>query len=188
MKYLALDIGNVCIKIDHVGCYSKVGFCGMPPQEVMQLSREYECGRLTEDEFWTQFQQFAPDKTKTRQDLEQDFDSILVEPMPGMEELIASLPARGIQPVFFSDVSARHMKLVRRMFQASRVVPDGIYSFETGAMKPEEPMFEAFEKRFGVPVLDVDDREILIAAARKRGWNAVVFSGASDLEQALQNV
>ena len=90
--------------------------------------------------------------------------------------------------MFFSDVSARHMKLVRRMFHASELVPDGIYSFETGAMKPEEPMFAAFEKRFGVPVLYVDDREILIDAAKKRGWNAVVFTGAADLKKALQNV
>ena len=187
MKYIALDIGNVCIRIDHVGCYTKVGFDGMPPEEVMALSREYECGRLTEDAFWTQFQAFAPDKTKAREDLERDFDSILTGTVPGMEELISTLPLFGIQPVFFSDVSARHMKLVRRMFRASALVPDGIYSFEVGAMKPDAAMFEAFEKRFGVPALYVDDREILIEAARKRGWNALVFSGADDLARALQN-
>lgn len=187
MKYIALDIGNVCIKIDHVGCYSKVGFSGMPPEEVMQLSREYECGRLTEDEFWTAFQSFAPDRSKSRKDLENDFDSILTGVMPGMEELISTLPLFGIQPVFFSDVSARHMRLVRKMFKASAMVPDGIYSFEVGAMKPEEAMFSAFEKRFGVPALYVDDREVLINAAKKRGWNAVVFTGAEDLTRSLQN-
>jgi nucleoside-diphosphate-sugar epimerase len=74
MKYIALDIGNVCIQIDHNGCYSKAGFTGTPPQEVMFLAREYECGRLTEDEFWTAFQQYAPDKTKSRQELEKNFD------------------------------------------------------------------------------------------------------------------
>ena len=47
--------------------------------------------------------------------------------------------------------------------------------------------FEAFEKRFGVPALYVDDREVLIDAARKRGWNAIVFSGAGTLAKALQN-
>jgi putative hydrolase of the HAD superfamily len=187
MKYIALDIGNVCIQIDHVSCYSKVGFDGMPPQEVMLLAQDYECGRLTEDEFWTRFQQYAPDKSKSRQDLEKDFDSILVEPVEGMEELISSLPLFGIQPVFFSDVSARHMKLVRRMFRASAMVPHGIYSFEVGAMKPADAMFEAFEKRFGVPALYVDDRAVLIEAAKKRGWNAIVFTDAKALARALQN-
>ena len=115
------------------------------------------------------------------------FDSILVQPIEGMEELISTLPLFNIQPVFFSDISARHLKLVRRMFRASAMVPDGIYSFEVGAMKPEEPMFEAFEKRFGKPALYVDDREVLINAAKERGWNAVVFSGAKDLARALQN-
>ena len=159
----------------------------MPPQEVMFLAREYECGRLTEDEFWTRFKQYAPNQNKTRQDLEKDFDSILVEPMPGMEMLISALPLVGIQPVFFSDISERHLRLVRKMFRASAMVPEGIYSFEVGAMKPEEPMFEAFEKRFGVPALYVDDREVLIEAALKRGWNAVVFSDAKALQKALQN-
>ena len=187
MKYIALDIGNVCIKIDHIGCYAKVGFAAAPPPEVLFLSREFECGRLTEDAFWTAFQKFVPDRSKTRADLENDFDAILVGAVPGMEELVSSLPERGIQPVFFSDVSARHMKLVRNMFKASSAVPEGVYSYEVGAMKPEEPMFAAFEKRFGVPALYVDDRAPLIDAARKRGWNAVVFTGAEDLEKALQN-
>ena len=187
MKYIALDIGNVCIEIDHVGCYSKAGFNGMPPQEVMFLAREYECGRLTEDEFWTQFQQYATNKTKSRRDLEHDFDSILVQPVEGMEELISTLPLFNIQPVFFSDISDRHLKLVRRMFRASAMVPNGIYSFEVGAMKPENAMFEAFEKRFGVPALYVDDREILIEAAKQRGWNAIVFTGAKALARAIQN-
>lgn len=187
MKYIALDIGNVCIKIDHNGCYSKAGFTGMPPQEVMFLAREYECGRLTEDGFWTRFQQYAPDKTKSRQELEKDFDSILVQPVEGMEDLISMLPLFNIQPVFFSDISARHLKLVRRMFRASAMVPDGIYSFEVGAMKPEDAMFEAFEKRFGVPALYVDDRKELIEAARKRGWNAIVFTNSEALSAAIQN-
>ena len=187
MKYIALDIGNVCIRIDHAGCYSKVGFDSVPPQEVMLLARDYECGKLSEDEFWTRFQQYAPDKSKSRKDLEKDFDSILVRPTEGMEELISTLPLFGIQPVFFSDISARHLALVRKMFRASAMVPNGIYSFEVGAMKPEDAMFEAFEQRFGVPALYVDDREVLIDAARKRGWNAIVFSGAETLAKALQN-
>ena len=187
MKYIALDIGNVCIKIDHIGCYARVGFTAAPPPEVLFLSREFECGRLTEDEFWTGFQKFVPDRSKTRADLERDFDAILVGPVPGMEELVSALPGRGIRPVFFSDVSARHMKLVRQMFKAASSVPEGVYSYEVGAMKPEDPMFETFERRFGVPALYVDDRAPLIEAARRRGWNAVVFSGAADLEKALQN-
>jgi hypothetical protein len=187
MKYIALDIGNVCIQIDHNGCYSKAGFTGTPPQEVMFLAREYECGRLTEDEFWTAFQQYAPDKTKSRQELEKNFDSILVQPVEGMEDLISMPPLFNIQPVLFSDISARHLKLVRRMFRASAMVPNGIYSFEVGAMKPEEAMFEAFEKRFGVPALYVDDRKELIEAARQRGWNAIVFTNAEALSAAIQN-
>ena len=187
MKYLALDIGNVCIKIDPVRCYGKLGFQEVP-REVVPLVMALECGKISEDEFWQGFVDLFPQHRKSRAELEAAFDSILIGPVPGMEELISSLPARGIQPVFFSDVSARHMKLVRKIFKAADAVPEGIYSFETGSWKPGEAMFSAFEQRFGKPVLYVDDRKELIASAAERNWNALVFTGAEDLEKALQKL
>ena len=104
---------------------------------------------------------------------------------PRLNELVFSLPARGIQPVFFSDTSALHLAEVRRKFPAAAVVPEGIYSFEVGARKPARAMFEAFESRFGRPVLYVDDRPELIEGAAKFGWNALRFTGAEALERAL---
>ena len=56
-----------------------------------------------------------------------------------------------------------------------------MFSFVSGAQKPDEIMFTAFEERFGIPALYVDDRMELISAARTRGWNAHPFTTASDL-------
>ena len=102
-----------------------------------------------------------------------------------MNELVASLPERGIQPVFFSDTSTVHLEEVRRRFPAAAVIPEGVYSFDCGARKKDDPMFARFEARFGRPFLYVDDNPQLIARARARGWRAAVFAGAAALETAL---
>ena len=60
-----------------------------------------------------------------------------------------------------------------------------MYSFVSGAQKPAPEMFAAFEEKFGIPDLYTDDRAELIDAALKRNWNAVRFTSAENLKQAL---
>lgn len=182
-KILALDIGQVCISIHPERCFARLGFrsAAEVPLELLRLSvDEFECGRLSDAEFLAAARKLTG---TTLSDAE--LAAIIGGPLPGMNELVFSLPARGIQPVFFSDTSALHLAEVRRKFPAAAVVPEGIYSFEVGARKPARAMFEAFESRFGRPVLYVDDRPELIEGAAKFGWNALRFTGAEALERAL---
>ena len=105
-----------------------------------------------------------------------------------MSELVNSLPQMGITPVFFSDISTLHLARTRELFPAEATVKDGIYSFTSGGQKPSALMFDAFESRFGRPLLYVDDRMELIAAAKKRNWPALVFTSAEELKQALLQI
>lgn len=184
MKYLALDIGNVCISIDPIAAFAKMGFKGADPA-LLAVEVKFETGYITEEEFCRAVLSTDAAKDKTKEQLCEIFDSILISPVPGMTELIASLPARGIQPVFFSDISTRHLAKTREMFPAAKFVPYGIYSFATGAMKPHTLMYRAFEARFGKPFLYTDDRADLISAAQKRGWKTHRFTDASTLEKVL---
>ncbi len=184
MKYLALDIGNVCIKINPVSAYSRMGFDSLPP-EIISVSRKFESGRLSFDEMLDFFQKHPAGQGFSKMEMTETFISILQEPMPGMEKLITSLPSRGIQPVFFSDISEIHIRKTREMFKAAVAVPCGIYSYQVGFMKPAKEMFRNFEKRFGSPCLYVDDRADLIAAATEYGWNAWQFTSAQDLADKI---
>lgn len=186
-KILALDIGQVCVAIHPERCFARLGFrsAAEVPPELLRIScDEYECGRLSETGFLAATRRLTR-TTLSDAELAAALASIIGEPLPGMNELVASLPARGVQPVFFSDTSARHLAEVRRKFPAAAAVPEGVYSFEAGARKPALAMFEAFESRFGRPVLYVDDRPELIAGAAQFGWNALRFTGAEALERAL---
>ena len=187
MKILALDIGNVCLAIHAERCFRRLGFSDprQIPQRFLSLEADgLECGKISETEFLAEVRDMLPAELPDEA-IEAAFRSIIGEPIPGMETLIASLPSRGIRPVFFSDTSALHMEEVRKNFAAAAVIPEGVYSFDCGARKKDDPMFECFEKRFGAPFLYVDDNPDLVARALRRGWRAEVFAGAEALERSL---
>ncbi len=187
MKVLALDIGNVCVKVDPSECFYRLGYRSaeeVPPQLYQMAGEEYERGRFGETEFLRKFRDVTG-STLPDDELRTIFNSIIREPLPGMVELIASLPAAGIRPVFFSDTSTTHLEEVKRRFPAASVVTQGVFSFEVGAKKTEDAMFEAFEARFGKPAFYTDDRMELIERAEARGWNAIRFQNAAELRRAL---
>lgn len=186
-KVIALDIGQVCVQVRQDRCFMKLGFSPEPEvlKKVLYFSDELEKGHITLDEFFEKFQKLTGLKHSQSTMLDA-FNSIIAGPMPGMAELLAAMPQWGIRPVFFSNTSSAHLKEVRRVFPAAAAIPDGIYSFEVGAMKPEEAIFEAFEQRFGRPALYIDDRPDLIAVGAKRGWEGYCFKDAADLEKNLR--
>lgn len=183
---LALDIGNVCVRIDHLNCIRKLGLDSIP-DTLRQTALEYECGKMSEAEFFDKMHSLFHAHF-TPEEITGAFDSILIEPVPGMVELVNSFPSRNIQAVFFSDISPTHLRRTRKIFPAAIHVPHGIYSFESGALKPQAPMFDRFEARFGKPDLYVDDRAELIDGARCRNWYARCFTGADMLQEELKKL
>ena len=181
MKILALDIGNVCVKIDFNN-FARNLIIPEIPAPIVELQRDLECGRTTDEAFIYAVCQCCKTDPITAM---KAFNSILIEAGPGMEELISSLDKYGFEARFFSDISLTHLTRTHELFTGADYVPDGMYSFVSGAQKPAEEMFAAFEEKFGTPALYVDDRAELIAAAKKRGWNAIQFTTAEDLAAAL---
>ena len=187
MKYIALDIGNVCIKVDHQTLCKKLNLPSLPP-DLIAAAAKFESGRAPFTAILDALRGLPECADVTMEQLEEVFAAILLHPVPGMSELVSSLPERGIQPVFFSDISDRHLRQTREMFPAAAVVPYGIYSFQIGFLKPSPAMFLAFERRFGAPLLYTDDRAELIDAAQKFGWRAHRFVSADDLREKLDEL
>ena len=183
MKYIALDIGNVCVKINPLRAAAALGIETVP-EAMRRAMYAFETGVIGEEEFlYRSLAAFDGRFTPAR--LRAAFRAILIEPVPGMTELVKSLPGRGIQPVFFSDISVTHLAQTREIFAGAAAVPEGIYSFESGALKPGKAMFDRFEERYGKPLRYFDDRAELIAAAQQRGWAAVQFVSAQQMSDEL---
>jgi len=191
MKYIALDVGNVCVKIDRDQFIKALGATPEMPevaekaQGFFALAQKFEFGQLTETQFFEQAQKLLfPHDAVSATTIRLAFNEILRCPMPGMVELVADLKAAGIGVAFFSDVSVTHLELFRRRFPGAAELP-GTYSFEVGCWKPGVAMFQDFEAKFGKPLLYTDDRAELIEAAAAYGWNAKVFRSAEALRKEL---
>ena len=181
---LALDIGNVCVKIAPHCFAEKLGLATLP-ETLYQLYRDFETGIIrSEDEFLRNCADFFHGSI-SEQEIKSAFNSILCEPVSGMADVVSEFEKMGVQAVFFSDISPTHLTRTEELFPAFYRVSGGLFSFESGAQKPSARMFDRFERLYGIPDLYVDDRLELIEAAKKHGWNAIVFTSAEDLRKKL---
>ena len=181
-KVIAVDIGNVSVFIDTTAYPRALGLPDGATPEMKELLRQMEWGEIPEERYFQEIQRLFP--ARSIEELRGAFDSILLQPVPGMEALLAKCRQRGVQVAFFSDISPAHLRGFRCRFSSANDYP-GIYSFDVGAWKPSQQMFRAFEQRFGSPDIYVDDRADLVEAAQNHGWNAHLFQGADWLEKML---
>ena len=184
-RFIALDIGNVCLKIDPEPC---IRYFGLQEFTVMLLPTivQLECGKISEAEMFQQVRSlFSLDWSE--EEILTGWNSILGPEIPRVGEKVRSWKQAGYEVIFFSDTSALHLQEVLKRLSFSEEISGGVYSFETGAQKPSDVMYEAFEQRYGVPEWYFDDRLCNIEGARKRGWNARQIMQESDLPFADSN-
>ena len=184
---IALDIGNVSMKLTFDGMYRRLGVDPADPGAVAALwehGAAIETGRCTVPEFLDRLDEFT-DHRHSRQYLLDAWRCGVRESMPGMADTVRALAARGVRFSFMSDISPIHLDQVFKYCAFAHLVSGGIYSFEAGAFKLDgSAMFDAFERRYGRPIAFFDDRAEIIEHARELGWNAIRFESP---EQALHD-
>ena len=184
---IALDIGNVSMKLTFDGMYRRLGVDPADPGAVAALwehGAAIETGRCSVPEFLDRLDEFT-DHRHSRQYLLDAWRSGVRESMPGMADTVRALAARGVRFSFMSDISPIHLDQVFKYCAFAHLVTGGIYSFEAGAFKLDGyAMFEAFERRYGRPLVFFDDRIEIIEHAREFSWNAIRFQSP---EQALRD-
>ena len=184
---VALDIGNVSMKLTFDEMYRRFGIDPCDSAAVGRLwehGAAIETGRCTVPEFLDRLDDFTGHR-HTRQYLLDAWRCGVREPMPGMLETVRALASRGVRFSFMSDISPIHLDQVFNYCEFVHLVTGGIYSFAAGAFKLQgSAMFDAFERRYGRPLVFFDDRIEIIEHARELGWNAIQFKSP---EQALQD-
>ncbi len=184
---VAVDLGNVCVKLDFRDCFRRLGItdaASLPP-DILSVLDCCERGLLTDGEM---LRYIAGKYGVSRTEAGEIFGSIISAPVAGMRETLSGCRRFGLVPRMFSDTGAFHLRAVLKSAPFLHRYADGVYSFSAGAKKPEAKMFEAFELAYGKPVLYVDDRPDLIAAARSRGWTAELFVSADELHCLLSKI
>ncbi len=193
IKALALDLGNVLVKVDHWRfCRRLADLSGLSPEEVYgrifeaDLEFGYDTGRLTSEEFHRRvaehfgvalpFPQFA------------FWWSDIFEPMEGMAELVRGLSAR--YPLYLlSNTNPLHFSYIRENYPLLDHFQSFILSFEVSSRKPEPGIYQALIRRTGLPperCLDVDDKLPFVAAAQGQGLQSWQFTSPEEFIRMLQ--
>ena len=184
---IALDIGNVSMKLSFDGMYRRLDVDPADSGAVAKLwehGAALETGRCTVPEFLDRLDDFTGHR-HSRQYLLEVWRSGVRESMPGMADTVRALAAKGARFSYMSDISPIHLDQVFKYCAFVHLVTGGIYSFEVGAFKLDGyAMFEAFERRYGRPIIFFDDRIEIVEHAREFGWNAIQFKSP---EQALRD-
>lgn len=187
---VALDIGNVCVRLDSEACASALGFRSAAQfedegRQLLAIGRELETSRINVDEFAAQVQRLAPGKPEPSQVIHA-MHALIRDEMPGLAAFVEEARDHGLRPVFMSDITDFQYAHVRRLLSFSNRMQGAVLSYEVGDAKPNPPMYETMEREYcvgGVPALYADDRSENIAAARQRGWRSYQFGNIEGLRQ-----
>lgn len=193
IKALALDLGNVLVKVDHFRfCRRLAKLAGLTPEEVYaqvfesSLEPGFDTGRLTSEEFYRRvtdhfrvalpFLQFC------------DWWNDLFDPMEGMAELVSHLAAR--YPLYLvSNTNDLHFTYIRESCAFLEHFESFVLSFEVGSRKPEPGIYQALIQQTGLPpsqCLFVDDKLPFVTAAQSHGLVAWQFISPNEFITDLQ--
>lgn len=109
--------------------------------------------------------------------------------LPGMQALLERVrDAKGSgRPWLLSNYPC-WFETARRELDLDRFFAGYVVSYQSGARKPDADAYAAAEQAIGASaseLLLIDDRAENCAAARARGWDAIIFRDATTLEAAL---
>lgn len=183
-KVIALDIGNVCLEIRHERTLNYLGRSSIEevPENFMIKIDLLERGLISNTGWLAEFQKITENKF-TDDELIHAWNLSIGEPLEGMEALITEITEAGYKFVFFSDTSELHITRVYDSLPFAHLVSGRIFSYEVGAKKPENKMYEAFEKLYGKPCFYLDDKPENIEAGKKHGWKSHLFKNAGNFRK-----
>lgn len=193
IRTFLFDLGNVLLYFSHERMFAQIAaLCGRTPDEVRrvlvdeQLGDAFETGRLTADDVHRELEQRLEarlDRTALSQAVGDIFES-----NADMLPVLDALRQRGHRLVLLSNTNAMHIDWVRSRFDVLRRLDALVLSYEVGAMKPEDAIYEAALRLIDCEPGEcfyTDDIPRYVDRGRAFGLQASVFTGAEDLRREL---
>lgn len=190
---VALDIGNVCLKLEFQLCSQVAGIDHFwqffqQHQDIFANEVAIEQGLMPLDLFLTKC---SSSLGLPVTQFENAWYAILGQEMPGIADFVQALVKKKLQPVFFSNISWPHWHICSERLHFIPQMTGAVLSCDALSVKPQAKIYETLEKRYcqgGIPCLYLDDRADNIAAGLERGWNSHLFTQIEDAWQALDSI
>lgn len=185
-RYIALDIGDVCLKINIPATLQRLNLTEIPLQLLPAIDL-YERGKISEVTLLDAFTSTLPNFQGDVDTLKSAWNAMIGDMIPGMDAFVNTAITLGYRFIFFSDTNPAHFLKCIQKIPFAHLIDGRIVSYEVGAKKPEDAMFESFERLYGSPAFYIDDKPQNIEVARKKhGWSGVVFENAEQATQAIK--
>lgn len=194
IKTILFDMGNVLVFFSHQRMCQQIGtLCGASHEDVRrqvfdsQLQWDFERGRISEQQFHRELELIfgrAIELDELRHATADIFDlneSIL--------PVLDRLKERGLRLVLMSNTCITHYDWVQARFDVLDRFDDLVLSYEVGAIKPEEAIYEAALERIGCrpdECFYTDDIAAYVQRGQAFGLRAEVFTGTDALIGQLQ--
>ncbi len=188
-KIIALDIGHVCYRIDDKVIREKLKLESTDQEyiELYSLGEKLETGVINNKFFFSEVNRITK-KEYLDSEIIELWNTIICEPIPDMLETLDKVLKLGYQFAFFSDTSEIHLNYFLEKNDFSKYTIGGIYSYEVGALKPDDKMYKAFEKQYGKPCFYIDDKLKNIEGGLRHNWESLQFKTAKQFYSAFERI
>ena len=194
IRAILFDLGNVLVPVDFVRCRAALAeVCVHPPKEVQRILVEsglpmrYESGEVSSADFF--------DATCRLLDMNVSYEKFaavwgeIFAPEPLVpESLLEALRARH-RLVLLSNTNDMHFTVAEARYPLLRHFDEFVLSYKVGAMKPQPRIYQLAIAAAGCAAEEcffVDDLEENVAAARREGIDAAVFTTLEQLRADLK--
>jgi putative hydrolase of the HAD superfamily len=191
IKVLLFDLGNVLVDFNHRIALERISaFCDKSPDNLeiffvqSPITSAFEKGELAPEEFFRLVKQALG--------LRLGYDSFvsiwnevfsLNTKNRAVYHIVNTLRQR-YRTALLSNTNILHYKYLKENFPVFGVLHEQFLSFEMGAVKPEEAIYQKAIAALGVSpenIFYTDDRKELIAHARNLGIKSFVFTSVEQL-------
>jgi glucose-1-phosphatase len=196
IRTLLIDLGNVLVFFSHERmCAQIADVCGAPVADLKQvlleqhLQRRFERGEVSEDEFRAALEaKFA--RPLDPEALKRAAADIFTLNEP-MVPLLDRWKRDGYRLVLLSNTCVTHYEWVREQFDLLDRFDDLVLSYQVGAVKPEEAIFQDALAAIDCPPEEcfyTDDIADYIARGRSFGLRSEVFRDVPTLMAQLEQL
>jgi FMN phosphatase YigB (HAD superfamily) len=193
---VVFDLGKVLVDFDYGIAVGKIAsrsrFSPAQMNELLlqsTLLHRYESGLMTKEEFCGEVCT-ACGFSGRLDEFCATFADIFSEIKP-MIALQAALRAGRVPTYIFSNTNDIAIGHIRERFPFFSQFDGYVFSYEQGAMKPSEKIYEAVEKQTGQKgkaILYLDDRAENVEAGLARGWRAMLHETPEKTIPALRHL
>ncbi len=195
IKTVVFDLGKVLVDFDYSIAARKIAARSKIPADQITyfisqspLLFRFETGLLTTEQFYNEVCA-ATGYGGQPEEFGQCFADIFV-PIEPMVQLQTALRRSGLPAFIFSNTNELAVGHIRRNFPFFANFDGYILSYEHGAMKPDEKIYQIVERASGrrrAEILYLDDRPENVAAGLARGWQVILQESPEKTIAALKH-